>query len=73
MVAELYAEAARLGAMALEIAPAYLPEAQAAADLALFAEDIGAELDEVLAQRRYAITGDRRALSVHPRTATRRG
>jgi len=66
LVEHLYAEAARLGALALEIAPAYWSDAEAAVPLAVFADDIGAELDEVMAQRRYAITGDRRTLPFHP-------
>ena len=53
----------RLGRIALELAPPYLSE-QAAADtiLAQYAEEIGCDVETVLAARRYVLTGDRRAL-----------
>ncbi|WP_214411073.1 hypothetical protein [Sphaerisporangium fuscum] len=54
--------AAALGMICLEIAPAYMSEAEASPILALYAEEIGLRLDDVLARRRYAITGDRRCL-----------
>ncbi|GHF74030.1 hypothetical protein GCM10010218_63940 [Streptomyces mashuensis] len=52
-----------LGRIALELAPAYLSEQEASeAVLARYAEDIGCTVETVLAARRYALTGDRRAL-----------
>ncbi|ACZ89105.1 hypothetical protein [Streptosporangium roseum] len=63
MVEELYAVAAEVGRMCLEIAPAYLPEADASDVLALFADEICTDLATVLAYRRYAITSDRRCLA----------
>ncbi|WP_156056560.1 hypothetical protein [Streptosporangium roseum] len=63
MVGELYAMAAEIGRMCLEIAPAYLPEADASDALALFADEIGTDLATVPAYRRYAITRDPRCLT----------
>jgi hypothetical protein len=62
MVEELYAGAAEIGLMCLEIAPGYLSDADAAIPLEMFAEEIGLDLDGVLAHRRFALTGDRRCL-----------
>ncbi|MEU4235393.1 hypothetical protein AB0F17_64930 [Nonomuraea sp. NPDC026600] len=60
LIEELYAGAAEIGLMCLEIAPGYLSDA--AVPLAMFAEEIGLNLDGVLAHRRFALTGDRRCL-----------
>ncbi|MFJ8854931.1 hypothetical protein [Streptomyces sp. NPDC102437] len=46
----------------LEVAPAYLSDTDAAHVLALLCEEIGEPLDHGLAARRYAMSGDRRAL-----------
>jgi hypothetical protein len=63
VAAHLVDTAHRLGESALEIAPGYLADDQAAENgLAQFADDLGTGLDEVLAARRFALTGDRRAL-----------
>ena len=63
LVAELDAGDRRLGALALEIVPAYRSEEQAAGPLRILADDIGGEdVEFLLACRRYAITGDRRAV-----------
>ncbi len=63
MVDTMAAAGGRLGRIALELAPPYLSE-QAAADtiLAQYAEEIGCDVETVLAARRYVLTGDRRAL-----------
>ncbi|SFJ85336.1 hypothetical protein SAMN05216275_11352 [Streptosporangium canum] len=63
LVEELYAAAAEIGRICLEIAPAYWSEAEAPEALALFADDICLDLPGVLARRRYALTGDRRCLA----------
>ncbi|SEG95177.1 hypothetical protein SAMN04489712_1722 [Thermomonospora echinospora] len=73
LVERLYAGAAEIGRMCLEIAPAYLSEDQASRWLEPFADEIGLTLEDVLARRRYAITGDRRAVRAflwppHPRS-----
>ncbi|WP_434597996.1 hypothetical protein [Streptomyces sp. A5-4] len=53
----------RLGQIALELAPAYLSEQEAVDTvLARYADDIGCDVETILAVRRYALTGDRRAL-----------
>ncbi|MER0429456.1 hypothetical protein [Streptomyces microflavus] len=46
----------------LEVAPAYLSDPAAADLLAPLCEQIGETLDNGLAARRYALSGDRRAL-----------
>ncbi|WP_223199588.1 hypothetical protein, partial [Solihabitans fulvus] len=53
----------QLGQFALEITPGHWSDQRAADVLFVFAEDIGEDLDTVLACRRYALTGDRRALA----------
>lgn len=63
VVEEIYSMAAEIGRMCLKIAPAYLSEADASEPLSLFADEIGTDLAELLADRRYAITGDRRCLT----------
>ncbi|MYW04784.1 hypothetical protein [Streptomyces sp. SID3343] len=62
MVELLKASSLKLGRLALEIAPAYQSDDVAAVPLAVLAEDIGESLDRLLALRRYAITGDWRAV-----------
>uniref|UniRef100_UPI00366D324E hypothetical protein n=1 Tax=Bacillus tropicus TaxID=2026188 RepID=UPI00366D324E len=51
-----------IGELMLEVAPAYLSDTEAADVLALLCEQIGEPLDHGLAARRYAMSGDRRAL-----------
>ncbi|MFI0779358.1 hypothetical protein [Streptomyces sp. NPDC021212] len=46
----------------LEVAPVYLSESQAADRLAPLCDEIGEPPDRGLAARRYALTGNRRAL-----------
>ncbi|MEZ0094971.1 hypothetical protein [Streptacidiphilus sp. EB129] len=63
VVDQLVAIQGRLGVLALEIAPAYLTDAQARdGGLDRLANDIGIEIEHLLAARHYAVTGDRRAL-----------
>ncbi|OII61310.1 hypothetical protein BJP40_05925 [Streptomyces sp. CC53] len=52
----------QIGELMLKAAPAYLSDTEAADILALLCEEIGESLEHGLAARRYAITGDRRAL-----------
>ncbi|MFI0742653.1 hypothetical protein ACH4PU_31920 [Streptomyces sp. NPDC021100] len=52
----------QVGELMLEIAPAYLSDTAAADVLAPLCEAIGEDLEHGLAARRYAISGDRRAL-----------
>ncbi|MER5728901.1 hypothetical protein ABT084_11275 [Streptomyces sp. NPDC002138] len=59
---DLAATAMELGELILEIAPAYLSDARAAERLAPLCEQIGEDLENGLAARRHAITGDRRTL-----------
>lgn len=52
-----------IGALALEVVPAYVSDRQAEdRGLARLANDIGITTEEILACRRYAISGDVRAL-----------
>ncbi|MFJ3099560.1 hypothetical protein [Streptomyces hydrogenans] len=51
-----------IGELMLEVAPAYLSDTEAADVLALLCDQIGEPLDHGLAARRYAMSGDRRAL-----------
>jgi len=60
--ADLYASAHAIGELMLEVAPAYLSDTEAADVLALLCEQIGEPLEHGLAARRYAISGDPRAL-----------
>jgi hypothetical protein len=60
---ELAASAYAIGELMLEVASAYLSDTDATDILALLCEQIGEPLDHGLAARRYALTGDRRALS----------
>ncbi|GGX41326.1 hypothetical protein [Streptomyces chryseus] len=63
LVDEMAAADGRLGQIALELAPAFLSD-QDAADtvLARYANDIGTDVETALTARRYALTGDRHAL-----------
>jgi hypothetical protein len=61
-VDQLAADVLAVGELMLEVAPGYLSEDQAAARLAPLCEEIGEPLDHGLAARRFALTGDRRAL-----------
>ncbi|MFF8868033.1 hypothetical protein ACF08B_39030 [Streptomyces sp. NPDC015139] len=62
VVDELAASTHVIGELMLEVAPAYLSDTDAADVLALLCEEIGEPLEHGLAARRYAISGDRRAL-----------
>ncbi|MFE2556569.1 hypothetical protein ACFXGT_11110 [Streptomyces sp. NPDC059352] len=63
VVDDLAASAHAIGELMLEVAPAYLSDTEAAnGALALLCEQIGEPLEHGLAARRYALTGDRRAL-----------
>ncbi|WP_328541067.1 hypothetical protein [Streptomyces sp. NBC_00344] len=63
LVDEMAAAGGRLGQIALELAPAYLSEQEAVDTvLARYANDVGCDVDTILAVRRYALTGDRRTL-----------
>ncbi|MFB8000256.1 hypothetical protein ACFC4G_46805 [Streptomyces sp. NPDC056002] len=62
VVDDLAANTHAIGELMLEVAPAHLSDAEAADVLALLCEAIGEPLEHGLAARRYAISGDRRAL-----------
>jgi hypothetical protein len=63
LVAQLRDADRRLGVLALEIAPAYWSEERAAEPLGILADDLGGEDPAlVLACRRFAVTGDYRAV-----------
>ncbi|GAA1311765.1 hypothetical protein GCM10009647_035800 [Streptomyces sanglieri] len=62
VVNDLAASTHAIGELMLEVAPAYLSDTDAAHVLALLCEEIGEPLDHGLAARRYAMSGDRRAL-----------
>ncbi|MEV6132027.1 hypothetical protein AB0M05_35450 [Streptomyces violaceusniger] len=62
VVDELAANTHAIGELMLEVAPAYLSDTDAADVLALLCEEIGEPLEHGLATRRYAMSGDRRAL-----------
>ncbi|WP_030753160.1 hypothetical protein [Streptomyces sp. NRRL S-31] len=62
VVADLAASGHAMGELMLEVAPACLSDIEAADVLVLLCEEIGEPLDRGLAARRYAISGDRRAL-----------
>ncbi|WP_333745871.1 hypothetical protein [Streptomyces sp. IBSBF 2950] len=60
---DLFASAHEIGELMLEVAPAYLSDTEAATGvMALLCEQIGEPLEHELAARRYAMSGDRRAL-----------
>lgn len=63
-LAQYRANAAELGTLMVEIAPGYQAEADVTDVLGMFAEDIGISLNEALAYRRYALTGDNRCLDI---------
>ncbi|MFB8000120.1 hypothetical protein ACFC4G_46055 [Streptomyces sp. NPDC056002] len=62
VVDDLAANAHAIGELMLEAAPAHLSDTDAADVLAPLCDAIGKPLDHALAARRYAISGDRRAL-----------
>ncbi|WP_367141114.1 MULTISPECIES: hypothetical protein [Streptomyces] len=62
VVDDLAASTHAIGELMLEVAPAYLSDTDAADVLALLCEQIGEPLEHGLAARRYAMSGDRRAL-----------
>ncbi|MFF8619235.1 hypothetical protein [Streptomyces sp. NPDC015350] len=62
VVDDLAASTYAIGELMLEVAPAYLSDIEAADVLALLCEQIGEPLEHGLAARRYAMSGDRRAL-----------
>ncbi|MGC5359575.1 hypothetical protein ACPXCS_37190 [Streptomyces sp. DT190] len=62
VVDDLAASTHAIGELMLEVAPAYLSDIEAADVLALLCEQIGEPLEHELAARRYAMSGDRRAL-----------
>ncbi|MFD9286103.1 hypothetical protein ACFWD7_54780 [Streptomyces mirabilis] len=62
LVDDLAANSHAIGELMLEVAPAYLSDTDAADVLALLCEQIGEPLEHGLAARRYALSGDRRAL-----------
>ncbi|MEU7087991.1 hypothetical protein [Streptomyces achromogenes] len=61
-VDDLAASTHAIGELMLEVAPAYLSDIEAADVLALLCQQIGEPLEHGLAARRYAMSGDRRAL-----------
>ncbi|WP_326680897.1 hypothetical protein [Streptomyces sp. NBC_01237] len=62
VVDDLAASSHAIGELMLEVAPAYLSDTDAADVLALLCDQIGEPLEHGLAARRYAMSGDRRAL-----------
>ncbi|WP_432143800.1 hypothetical protein [Streptomyces sp. bgisy084] len=62
VVDELAASTHAIGELMLEVAPAYLSDPAAADVLAPLCDAIGEPLESGLAARRYALSGDRRAL-----------
>ncbi|MFD0396451.1 hypothetical protein ACFQ3Z_46380 [Streptomyces nogalater] len=62
VVDDLAASAHAIGELMLKVAPAHLSDSEAADVLALLCEQIGEPLEHGLAARRYAMSGDRRAL-----------
>ncbi|MEU6357469.1 hypothetical protein ABZ896_50600 [Streptomyces sp. NPDC047072] len=60
---DLFASTYAIGELMLEVAPPYLSDTEAATGvLALLCEQIGEPVEHGLAARRYAMSGDRRAL-----------
>ncbi|MFB6991422.1 hypothetical protein ACFC0C_24780 [Streptomyces sp. NPDC056178] len=62
IVDDLAASTHAAGELMLEVAPAYLSDTDAADILGLLCEEIGESLDHGFVGRRYAMSGDRRAL-----------
>ncbi|MEU3829809.1 hypothetical protein AB0F36_31520 [Streptomyces sp. NPDC029080] len=62
VVDDLAASSHAMGELMLEVAPAYLSDSEAADVLALLCEQIGELREHGFATRRYAMSGDRRAL-----------
>lgn len=63
VVDDLAATTHQLGELMLEVAPAYMSDTAAADVLTPLCDQIGETLENGLAARRYAMSGDRRALS----------
>ncbi|MFD3968540.1 hypothetical protein [Streptomyces bacillaris] len=63
VVDDLAAHTHQLGELMLEVAPAYLSDTEATDILTLLCAEIGETVDNGLAARRYAMSGDRRALT----------
>jgi hypothetical protein len=61
-VDDLFAASYAIGELMLEVAPAYLSDTDAVEVLAPLCAAIGESLENGLAARRYALSGDRRAL-----------
>ncbi|MFE4356077.1 hypothetical protein [Kitasatospora sp. NPDC056800] len=51
-----------LGLLALQVAPGYLADREAEEALGILGEEIGSTAEQLLAARRYALTGDPRAV-----------
>ncbi|MEU3720141.1 hypothetical protein [Streptomyces californicus] len=62
-VDDLAACSHQLGELMLQVAPAHLSDTEAADGLALLCDQIGETVGNGLTARRYALTGDRRALA----------
>ncbi|WP_159047936.1 hypothetical protein [Streptomyces sp. WM6378] len=62
MVDSLMAAAYAMGELMLEVAPACLVDNEPGVRVALFCGQIGEPLEQGLAARYYALSGDRRAL-----------
>ncbi|WP_411129253.1 hypothetical protein [Streptomyces sp. x-19] len=62
MVDKLVATNYAIGELMLELAPAYLSDTTAAQTPAPLCDAIGEPVEHGLAARRYALSGDRRAL-----------
>ncbi|MFD5065189.1 hypothetical protein [Streptomyces sp. NPDC058394] len=63
LVDEMVAAGGKLGQTALKLAPAYLSDQEATDTvLAPYADDIGCDVETILATRRYTLTGNHRAL-----------
>ncbi|MFE4397950.1 MULTISPECIES: hypothetical protein [Streptomycetaceae] len=62
LVAQRRAAQHRIGVLALETVPAYVGDRQGEDILALVPNDIGITTEEILACRRYALSGDVRAM-----------
>ncbi|MFK0296890.1 hypothetical protein ACIQU6_41355 [Streptomyces sp. NPDC090442] len=71
LVAQLRDTDRQLGALALEVAPAYWSEERAAGPLCILANELGGEdLQLLLACRRYVTTGDYRAVEEYRQAAS---
>ncbi|MEU7649226.1 hypothetical protein [Streptomyces huasconensis] len=66
VVDDLAASTHQIGELMLEVAPAYLTDAEAADVLAPLCDEIGETVENGLAVRRYALTGDCRQVASGP-------